>query len=102
MSGLILFGICFGTWLAWVPAVLMEKKAKGNSGGTTILPVIPLFPLVAWGIGVGLNMIKPKAGLYVIGGLHVVLFAAFVGSVIFSGVKIKMRKTRTTGGTIRS
>ena len=98
MNGLILFGICFVTWLAWVPAVLMEKKARGGSGGTSILPVIPLFPLVGWGIGVGLNLIKPNAGLYIVGGLHAVLLAAFVGSVIFSAVKIKMRKSRTMRG----
>ena len=96
MNGLLLFGTCFVTWLTWVPAVLMEKKARGDSGGTSIFPVIPLFPLVAWGIGVGLNLIKPKAGLYVVGGLHAVLFAAFVGSMIFSAVKIKMRKSRTS------
>jgi hypothetical protein len=96
MNGLILFGICFVTWLAWVPAVLMEKKARGDSGGTSILPVIPLFPLVAWGIGVCLNMIKPKAGLYVVGGLHAVLFAAFVRSVILSAVKVKVSKPRTS------
>jgi hypothetical protein len=96
MNGLILFGICLVTWFAWVPAVLMEKKARGDPGGTSILPVIPLFPLVAWGIGVGLNLLKPKAGLYVVGGLHVVLFAVFVGSVIVSAVRIKMRKSRTS------
>lgn len=82
--------------MAWVPAVLMEKKARGDSGGTTILPIIPLFPLVAWGIGVGLNLVKPMLGLYVVGGLHAGLFVLFIGSVIVSAVKIKMRRSRTT------
>ena len=69
---------------------------RGDSEGTSILPVIPFFPIVAWGFGVGLNLIKPKAGLYVVGGLHAGLFAAFLGSVIFSAVNIKMRNWRTS------
>ena len=72
------------------------EEGERRFGGTSILPVIPLFPIVAWGIGVGLNLIHPKAGLYVVGGLHAVLFAAFVGSVICSAIKIKMRKPRTS------
>jgi hypothetical protein len=94
MDGLMLFGICFIAWLAWVPAVLMEKKARGDSGGTSILPVIPLAPLIGWGIGLGLNLIKPKAGLYAIGGLHALLFAVFIGSVVVSAVRITMREAR--------
>jgi hypothetical protein len=95
MNGLILFGICFITWLAWVPSVLMGKEARGDTGGTSILPIIPLFPLTGWGIGIGLNLIKPKAGLYVIGGLHIVLLAVFLGSVLISAIRIKIKNSQT-------
>jgi len=96
MNGLILFGICLITWLAWVPAVLMDKQARGARGGTSVFPVIPLFPLAGWGVGVGLSWIRPNVGLYVVGGLHAVLFAVFIGSVVVSVVRIKVRKSRTT------
>ena len=96
MKGLILLGICFITWLAWGPAILMEKKAKGDMRDTSILPVILFFTMVGSGIGIGLNFIKTNLGLYLVGGLHVILFAVFIGSVLVSGVRIKMNKSRTT------
>jgi len=72
----------------------MEKKARGDPGITSILPIIPLYPLIGWGIGLGLNLIKPKAGLYIIGGIHIVLFAAFIGILIVSVIRIKREQSR--------
>jgi hypothetical protein len=67
----------FIVWLAWIPNVVLEKKAKGDVGGTSFLPIIPIFPLVAWGITYGLNLIRENIGTYLIGGAHIVLLGAF-------------------------
>jgi hypothetical protein len=63
-------------WLVFVP--LLEKKAKGQPGGVSILPGFPLCPLVAWGLAALLDWFHPKLGFYIIGGLHVVLLVLVV------------------------
>jgi len=93
MSNLMLFGICFITWLAWVPAAVMGKKARGDEGFMSIFPVIPMCPLLAWFFGVGLNNLFANAGLYVVGGLHAFLFLSLIISIIVSAVRIKTKKS---------
>ena len=44
MNGWSLLGICVLAWLTWVPAVLLEKTARGDTRSTSILPVIPCSP----------------------------------------------------------
>jgi hypothetical protein len=93
MESLLLLGICTVAWLAWLPAALLEKEARGDKGGTSIMPIIPFYPLVAWGVGLGLNALRPSAGLYVIGGLHIILLVVFLGSAALSAIKIKTKKS---------
>ncbi len=97
MNTLLLLGICTVTWLAWVPAAVMEKEARGDEGGTSIFPALPINPLVMWLIGVGLNQLKPNIGTYVIGGLHGILLLAFLGSVVVSAIRINRKESRTIG-----
>ena len=63
-------------WMTLIP--LLEKKAKGESGGVSILPGFPLFPLVAWGLAALLDWVHPKLGFYIIGGLHIILLVLLV------------------------
>ena len=42
---LVLSIICTVTWFAWIPAVLVEKEKNEDARGTSIFPVIPVFPL---------------------------------------------------------
>ena len=41
--------------------------------GVSLLPVIPLYPAVAWGIAVLIDRFFSPWGTYSIGGIHVVL-----------------------------
>jgi hypothetical protein len=63
-------------WLALIPC--LEKLAKGDPRGVSILPGFPLCPLAAWGLAALLNWFHPKLGFYVIGGSHLILLAVLV------------------------
>ncbi|MEI7751040.1 MAG: hypothetical protein WCJ71_03015 [Candidatus Omnitrophota bacterium] len=93
MNNLLLLVVCLAAWLAWIPAALMQKKAKGESEGISIFPIIPFFPLIAWGIGLGLNNYKANFGFYVIGGLHIVLLTLHLSSIMVSTIKISQKKS---------
>lgn len=45
----------FMVWLFWIPARVWQHAAKGDFGGTSALPVVPLFPLLFWGLAALLN-----------------------------------------------
>lgn len=100
MGGYALPVVCTLAWLAWIPAVLLQKNARGEGGGTSVLPVIPLFPLAGWLAGVCLNRLSPDAGLYLVGGAHLVLTIVFLGSALLSIVKMSGggRGDRAAGG----
>jgi hypothetical protein len=68
----------FGTWALVVLIPVLEKRAKNDSGGVSIIPGFPIFPLLAWGLSAVLNWFRPRLGYYSIGGLHVILFIASI------------------------
>jgi hypothetical protein len=69
--------------------VLLQKKARGDGGGTSLLPVIPLFPLGGWLAGLCLNLLAPGVGLYLVGGAHLLLTIVFLGSALLSAARIR-------------
>ena len=69
----------FAVWFLVVLVPLFEKKAKNQTGGVSILPGFPLFPLVAWGLAAVLDSFRHRLGYYVIGGLHVILLVVALG-----------------------
>jgi hypothetical protein len=92
MKSLLLLGICTFAWLAWIPAALGERLERGERGGVSFIPIIPFYPLLAWLAGLGLNHLEPDLGLYLVGGLHVVLAVVFLGSAVRSEIRIKAKK----------
>lgn len=92
VKSLVLLVVCTLAWLAWIPAVLLQKKARGDGGGTSVLPVIPLFPVGGWLAGVGLDRLFPGVGLNLIGGAHLALTIVFLGSALLAAAKIKARR----------
>lgn len=68
----------FLVWFIVVLVPVLEKKAKGKSGGVSILPGFPIFPLVAWGLAALLDLIHARLGYYIIGGFHVILLACAI------------------------
>jgi hypothetical protein len=88
MKSLSLLVVCTLAWLAWIPAVLLQKKARGDGRGTSMLPVIPLFPVGGWLAGLCLDRLSPGVGLYLVGGAHLLLTVVFLGSALISVAKI--------------
>lgn len=67
------------------------EKAWGHEGGTSIFPVIPVFPVLAWLAGMGLDYLWESAGFYAVGGLHVILTLLFLGSSALSLYRIRKK-----------
>ena len=87
----------FLVWITWIPAVLIEKKAAGDDGYTSILPVIPLYPLVAWGAALGLNRLGEKWGTFSIGGIHVVLLFWMLFTIWRSWQTLRQKRAEQGG-----
>jgi hypothetical protein len=75
MSIFLLLFLCSITWALWAYVVILENTVK--SVGTSVMPSIPVFPLLFWGIGLGLNALKNNLGFFIVGGLHIVLLVVF-------------------------
>jgi hypothetical protein len=71
----------FGVWAIVVLLPVLEMRAKNQLGGVSILPGFPVMPLIAWGLAALLDLVRPRLGYYVVGGLHVVLL---VVSIVFA------------------
>ena len=70
----------FLVWFLVVLVVpLLAKAAKGETGGVSIFPGLPVCPLVVWGLAALLDLIHDRIGYYIIGGLHVALLACMLG-----------------------
>lgn len=65
----------FAVWAVVVLISALEKRAKRQPGGVSMLPGFPIMPLVAWGLAALLDLVRPRLGYYVVGGLHVILLA---------------------------
>lgn len=80
-------------WLVWIPAAVLEKRARGDYGHVSVLPIIPIYPLVAWGLAWLLNRSGKDSGTYLIGGLHVLFLVVLLISCTRSIIQIRrMRK----------
>ncbi len=84
MTSILLLIFLFAVWLLWIPVCVWERAARGDFGGTSILPGIPFFPLLAWGLAVLLNWFHDGLGLKIVGGFHVLLLLMFLVSAIKS------------------
>jgi hypothetical protein len=82
----------FAVWLLWIPVALLERTAKGASGGISFLPIIPVFPLCAWGLAALLDWFHSRLGLVVVGGLHVILLLCCLVSIARSLYVIRRNK----------
>lgn len=89
MSSVYALLIASVTWIVWIPAAVLEKKVKGSIGNISIFPVIPIFPLAAWGLAYWLNLLYPSLGVVTVGGCHAALLAAMLISIIKSSAAIR-------------
>jgi hypothetical protein len=92
VASLLLPLFLFVVWFVWIPVCLLEREARGESGGFSVLPGFPLFPLLAWGLAALLDRLYDNLGLIIVGGLHVLLLANFIVSVTRSLITIRRNK----------
>lgn len=88
----------FLVWLVWIPVAMLERAARRDPSGFSFVPVIPIVPLVAWGVAVALDLLHEQLGLWVIGGLHVVLLLSLLVSA-FRSMRIIQRLRRECGAS---
>jgi len=86
----LLPALIFGVWFLWAWAAIAEKRAgeirRGipaeKRGGVSIMPIIPLFPLVFWGAACLVDVWFAPWGSLVIAGLHLVLALPMIFTVV--------------------
>jgi hypothetical protein len=82
----------------WVPAAVAERAVRDASlgiakGGVSIFPVLPLFPLFAWGTAVSVDHYLSPWGTFIVGVAHVALAV----TCIFSALR-NFRRLRSSAG----
>jgi hypothetical protein len=82
----------FLVWLCWIPVCVWERAKKGDLGGTSIAPGIPILPLSAWGLAALLNWFHDGLGLEIVGTFHVLLFLFLIASAARSLYVIRQHK----------
>jgi hypothetical protein len=93
MSPLQVLLIATCTWVAWCPAAAFQSKARGGSGHVSIVPVLPFFPLAAWGLAYWLQTRGLTTGISIVGALHLALLAAML---------VSLQRSRRTLRLVRS
>jgi hypothetical protein len=93
----ILLVLVILTWCLWAVAAAAERAAseaaegvpESKRGGVSIAPVIPLFPLAAFGVAVAADAFFAPWGTRVVGGLHGLLATLFVLSIVRDWVRLR-------------
>ena len=80
------------TWIAWVPTTALDKRARGDRGSMSIAPVLPFFPLAAWGLAWVLHSMHLPTAVTFVGVAHLVLLACMVVSMLMSRSKIRRQR----------
>jgi hypothetical protein len=80
MTSILFVAFLFLVWSLAIPVSVWHRAAKGDFGGTSILPTIPICPLVAWGIAAALNLFGDGMGFTLVGGAHALLLVVFLAS----------------------
>jgi hypothetical protein len=89
MSHLVVLLLATAAWLAWVFAAGLQKRVRGEAGSVSPFPVIPVFPLTAWGLAYMFQELSLPMGATVIGVVHAILLMGFLVSIAKSAFRIR-------------
>jgi hypothetical protein len=97
MSHMLLLVFLFVAWGFWAWAAMSEKTVsdtrvglpRDQHGHVSIVPVIPLFPLVLWGVAVFWDKGQPPWGTRIIGSLHAALIVACIISIALNRRRLR-------------
>jgi hypothetical protein len=93
-----LVAIVSAAWLLWVVVCLVALEADKRQhkrlpdATFSVMPVIPLFPLLFLEVAHLLNCAGHALGLWVVGSIHVILIVAFL-----IGMGFEVRRMRSAG-----
>ena len=90
MPAWVLLLLLFVAWFLWLLACMAEVALseaskgipEGERRGVSILPGMPLFPLVFWGIALLIDQFVEPWGTNVVAGIHLVLSLVWLVSAI--------------------
>ena len=85
----LLLWFILGFWVLLYLALKLENLLRGRrfSDGPSLIPVVPIFPLIAFGLGVALNDAKSPWGTIVVIALH-------AGFLMFGLISIWMHPSK--------
>jgi hypothetical protein len=103
MSPLQVLLVATATWIAWVPAAGLQRAARGRKGGVSIVPVLPFFPLAAWGLAWWLQRSGMASAPAWLGVAHLALLVLMLASIVKSKrVLRRRRETASADGSERA
>lgn len=65
-----LLALVFGFWAVWFVLCIVFKRSW--------IPVIPIVPLLALGVGLGLNKVQEWAGTAIVGVAHALILFSMI------------------------
>jgi hypothetical protein len=95
----------FFVWCLWAAAGILEVKVHdardplpdGTHRGFTFMPIIPVFPLLAWGIAKLIDLMIMPWGTLVIGLLHAILGVVAIPAIVIYWMRLRsLRKDKST------
>ena len=89
MSHLVVLLVASLAWVVWVPATGLQKLARGHAGSVSVFPVIPMFPLAAWGLAYMFHLFSFPAGATALGVIHAALLVGFLVSIAKSAFELR-------------
>jgi hypothetical protein len=95
MNFWILLAFVSITWLVWLIGCVMALKAdqlrrkRPPDAGVSIVPVIPLFPLLAVEIATLIDKLVPPWGTRIIAGLHSLLLIVYLVGIAYEARRIR-------------
>ena len=78
--------LIFGAWLLWAvtsaSALIRQAAEEGHERSVSLFPVIPVFPLLVWGLAYAVDWFAAPWGTLVIGSMHVVFAVVVDWSIV--------------------
>ena len=81
MSHLLVFLLATPAWIACLVAEGYEKLARGEPGTVLLMPALPFFPLIAWGLAYFSHRLSFPFVATILGTIHAVLLVLCTGSL---------------------
>lgn len=85
------------TWILWAVGALQAHEIGKREGRThpeshmSVVPIIPFFPLIAFGVAKAIDALFPLWGTWFVGGSHAALGLAFVVAIVWQTIRHRFK-----------